>query len=120
MLAIPLAIAFVLWRLPSTVLGELPPAEKTPDTFDFDALMFVGVSLIGLYVLVTGILEIATALSNHAAASDYASREGVREQIHHRYFMGIVQTVLGIGLILGRRGIAQLMSRARRAGTGNG
>ena len=120
MLAIPLGIAFVLWRSPSTVLGKLPPAEESRDTIDYDALMFVGVSLIGLYVLVTGVLELATAVSNHAMSTDYASRDGVREQIQHRYFIGIVQTVLGTALVLGRSGIARLMSRARRAGTPGG
>ena len=117
-LIVPIAIAIVLWRLPGTILGELPSSEESVEGIDYDALMFVGVSLIGLYVLVFGILELATAISSHTVLADYASRSEVREQVNHRYFMGTVQTVLGITLILGRSGIARLIGKARYAGTG--
>ena len=115
---VPLLIATLLWQLPSTILGRLPPAEESDDRIDYDALMYIGVSLIGLYVTVFGVLELAVAVSSHTILTDYSSRPGAREQIYHRYFMGIAQTVFGIALILGRQGVAGLLSKARRAGTG--
>ena len=118
MVGVPVLVAILLWQLPSTILGKLPPAEQTDDRIDYDALMFVGVSLIGLYVLVFGLLELSLAVYSHAMLTEYGSRPGIHEQIYHRYFSGIVQTGFGIALVLGRRGITRLMSRARRAGTG--
>ena len=117
-LVIPLLIAALLWQFPATILGSDTHLDKHLEGIDYGALLGVGVSLLGLYVISAGLLDLASALSLQVNSPDHASMAGLQGQIKHTYVMALSQLALGVVFVVGRRGIAGLLGKARRAGTG--
>ena len=113
------SIAVALWKFPATVLGETQTAEEPDTAVDSDALLYIGISLLGLYVLVFGMLEFMSAVSFHMMIVEYQSPSGLPAEIKSRYIVSTVQILLGVVLLLGKTGMTRLISKARRAGSGS-
>ena len=114
--ALPVLIAYAFWKFPNTVVGVLEADARTEKSQGItpNELMLIGVSLIGLYTLVFGLVDLvhtetmrvtfvrhlrmmnmpATTISPDADAQRYA---------------GIVRVVLGSLLIAGRHNIAGIL-----------
>lgn len=122
---IPIVIALVLWRFPNLVVGSMvnPMQERSPATSSADTLFLVGVSLLGLYTLVFGVIDLL-----YFEAHRYAQRELAEAANMPHYgdspdnvagrITNIGQIVVGIILIFGRRKISIFLQKARLAGTG--
>lgn len=117
---IPIAIASVLWRFPNTLLGRLS-AEGTDASEDFKVsqdLWVLGISLIGLYALVFGVIDLLFFESLRFAEQGIAESNnlpdaGASLQSIVGRVTNIAQIIFGLALILGRRRIAQFLRNAR-------
>ena len=120
---LPAAIAYVLWRFPNMVTGTLySDREKETGQSNYtDMALLIGVSLIGLYTLVFGVIDLVyfeahryaeLQLAKDASFPDYPV---LPETVAGRV-TNILQVILGIILIYGRKGIALFLHRIRTAG----
>lgn len=122
---IPVAIAFALWRFPATLLGRNVPDEPAAlqTSMSPEAVMLIGVSLIGLYTLIFGLIDLlyfeTIRISQRQIAEDrtYLDYVASPQDIAGR-ITNVTQIAFGLLLIIGRRGIAAFLQRIRYAGTG--
>ena len=121
-LVFPLAIAAILWNLPSTILGKLSLPDETMLADDHQELLFVGIVLLGIYTLVFGIIAFVDSAMMHIndAANVRPGRYEVLPHVIGRYVTSIAQILLGSALILGRQGLSATIGRFRRAGVRSG
>ena len=115
---IPLCVAAALWFFPATLVGDVSSEGEHPASEI--GLIVVGVTLVGLYVLVVGIIDLAYWEALRIIEKQYA------DPVYNTYEPSISMTVgrvtcvlqiaIGIGLLLGKRGIARLLKGARKAG----
>ena len=122
-LALPALISWVLWRFPSTAVASLyRDDEKIPNDGDSsDRAFLIGVSLLGVYTLVFGVIDLAYFEAHRFAEyrlTDYAEYSDfpILPQTVAGRFTNIIQIVLGMVLIYGRHGIAAFLRRLRLAG----
>lgn len=121
--AIPAAISFVLWRFPATVTGALYDQFESPSdngTLGQNALL-IGVSLIGLYTLVFGVIDLVYFEAHRYAELQLAKDANFPEypilpQTLAGRVTNIVQVILGGILIYGRNGISVFLRQVRTAG----
>ena len=119
---VPVCVAFVLWRFPNLVIGSFAPRDPVAPTADVsaDKLLLIGISLLGLYTLVFGIIDLVYFEAYRfgeramARAADYdmpISMHTVAGRVTN-----VVQILFGVALLAGRHGIADFVRRARTAG----
>lgn len=113
----PILIAAALWLFPSTVVGKIE-LESSPEYGDADFIL-LGVTLIGLYAFVFGVIDLVyfEALRHAEQQAIDPERTAVfavpsPHAIAGRY-TNLVQIVIGLGLLVGKRQIARLLRRAR-------
>ena len=117
-LVLPILIAAVIWRFPSTVLGKLEPSQP-PSQRDQDFIL-LGVTLIGLYALVFGIVDLMYFEALRVAEREAMdpNRTGLFSPTPHvvagRY-TNILQSAIGLVLLLGKEAIARFLRTARSA-----
>lgn len=121
--AFPGMISWTLWRFPATVVGSLYGGdEETSEVPEgTDRALLIGVTLLGVYTLAFGIIDLAYfeahrfaeyRLSDYAEYSDYP----ILPQTVAGRISNIVQIVIGIVLTYGRHGIVSFLNRMRIAG----
>jgi hypothetical protein len=121
--AIPALISWALWRFPRSIVGSLysgndKALESSEDT---GHILLVGISLLGVYTLVFGIIDLVFFEAHRFAEyrlSDYADYLDypILPQTVAGRITNIVQIVVGIVLIYGRNGIATFLRQVRKAG----
>ena len=120
---LPATFSWALWRFPATITGALYDKSESPDESDgaSQSALLIGVTLIGLYTLVFGIIDLVyfeahryaeLQLAKDANFPDYPI---LPETVAGR-ITNIVQVVLGGILIYGRNGISVLLRQVRTAG----
>ena len=121
-LALPVFVAFVLWKFPNLVIGSFAPLnQETPGkAITADELLLIGVSLLGLYTLVFGIIDLlffeAIRFGERAMARAADYEIPLTPQTISGRITNVVQILFGVGLLAGRHGIASFIRRARTAG----
>ena len=122
---VPLAAAALLWSFPATVARFGPDDEfpgASPDALNRNILL-AGVSLLGLYALIFGIVELvrvesafaAQSLMNDAIGADssYANQMTISARLTYG-----VQIVLGLVLMVGRSTVTRWLHKAKYGGLG--
>lgn len=122
--ALPALIAWALWRFPATLVGSLyrgdDEASKSSD--DSGRTLLIGISLIGVYTLVFGVIDLVYfeahrfaeyRLGEDANFPDYP----ILPQTIAGRVTNIVQIVIGMALIYGRKGIVTFLRNVRTSGT---
>ena len=120
---LPALIAWVLWMFPNIVTGKLYRANPGEDEAarSGDEVLLIGVSLIGLYTLVLGVIDLIYFEAHRYAEIRLAMDENypvyplLPETVAGR-IANIFQTILGAVLIYGRKGIAAFLYQVRTAG----
>ena len=116
---LPLLIALALWTFPATIIGSV--SSDTSDGSPEPDWVVISVTLMCLYVLIFGIIDLAFYESFRAAERAYVdpNQTGMYtpspESVAGR-FTNIVQIVIGLLLLAGKRGIARLIRAARYSG----
>ena len=120
---LPVATAFLLWRFPNLISGSLysRSEEGAGKSLDIDKVLLVGVSLIGLYTLVFGVIDLVYFEAHRYAELQLAKDANFPEypvlpQTVAGRITNILQVILGVVLIYGRRGIALFLRQIRTAG----
>ena len=121
---LPFAIAWLLWKFPHTVAGgDSTPTESATDAEAVSAvLMQTGIALLGLYAVVFGVIEIAFFETQRIVAIKVADQSGYPAAPADPYFIGqrvsyLLQVVVGLALILGRKTVAGWLVYLKTAGT---
>lgn len=120
---LPAAISWVLWKFPATVTGALYDKSASTDDNNVRAqvALLVGVTLIGLYTLVFGIIDLVYFEAHRYAEQQLAMDAGfpdhplIPETVAGR-ITNIIQVILGSILIYGRNGISVFLHQVRSAG----
>jgi hypothetical protein len=108
---IPAICAYWMWRNAKLFVPEQSDADEfsiTPTQ-----LMFIGVSLLGLYFLVWGVVTLARVEASLAASEQIDS--AIKMAQRAPYF---VQILVAIPMLLGRKRLAELLLKIKYAGTG--
>ena len=112
-IGLPLLCAWWLWRHAERVL---PAKVDTQETNAAAAdLMLVGVSLLGLYLLVWGLISMVRVETGIASARRFDADAGVAQRIP-----ALVQLLLAVLLLVGRQQISTTLMRLKRAGVSAG
>ncbi|MDJ0904963.1 MAG: hypothetical protein QNI96_02985 [Woeseiaceae bacterium] len=121
--AIPALISWVLWRFPSTVVGNLYSGDRgsSEGGDGTDRALLIGISLVGVYTLVFGIIDLAFFEAHRfaefrlAGYADYFDFPILPQTFAGRV-ANLVQILLGLVLVFGRRGIASFLRQVRMPG----
>ena len=115
---IPLCIATALWFYPATLAGDASSEGEHPASET--GLIVVGVTLVGLYVLVFGIIDLAYWESLRIIEKQYADPVYGTYEPSISMTVGrvtcVLQVAIGSALLLGKHRIADLLKRAKKAG----
>ena len=120
---IPAVLAALLWFYPATTIGLSNAESAVPSTPRPEPLVLVGVTLIGLYALVFGAIDLFYYEAVRAAEAAYSGGDAYGtfrpspDTVAGRY-TNIFQVIIGVSLLLGRRGLAKLFSAVRYSGAG--
>lgn len=108
---LPAICAIWLWRNTDVVL----PREAADDSSGATAheIMLVGVSLMGLYLLVWGLIGLVQTEASIAGARKVVATVSMSQRMTH-----LAQVAISLVLLLGRRRISELLLKAKFAGTG--
>ena len=113
---LPMLIAVALWFFPATIIG--PTSGERNDASTGPDWALLSVTLIGLYVLVFGVIDLVYYESFRAAEQKAFDPDGLGiyepspDTIAGR-ITNIVQIVIGLGLLAGKRGIARFIKSAK-------
>ena len=119
---IPVGLAALLWFFPVSTLRLKELEDKATTTLEPASLILVGITLVGLYVLVFGVIDlfyfeaVRVAEATYAGADPWGLFKPSPDTVAGRY-TNILQIVIGAGLLLGRKGLANLLAAARYSGT---
>lgn len=120
---LPVAFSWALWKFPATITGALYDKAENPGEGDAvsQSALTIGVTLIGLYTLVFGIIDLVYFEAHRYAELQLAKDANFPEypilpQTVAGRMTNIVQVVLGGILIYGRNGISVLLRQVRTAG----
>lgn len=124
--AVPIVTALVVWRL-APIICAINGENSDPAIDGTDRateLIAVGTFLVGLYALLFGLTSaVSVEISlwaqnvvneNTPVARDTAWLDSIRSRAPYA-----TQIALGVGLMLGRNGLALVFSKVRYAGTGS-
>lgn len=121
-LILPVIVIAVLWFFPATLLGkQASDATTAPPLDDAAGAILVGVSLVGLYALVFGVIDLFYYESIRWAEFNYANQLGYEQYspsggtVATRYTC-ILQIIIGLALLFGRRGLSAALASARGRG----
>ena len=108
-IGLPMFVAWWLWRNAERVL----PADADASEINAGAadLMLVGVSVLGLYLLVWGLISVARVEAGIASARRFDAEASVASRIP-----ALFQLVLAVLLLVGRQRISEFLLRLKTAG----
>ena len=112
-IALPAACAWWLWRNAERVVPDGTVDHKAASSAS--DLMLVGVSLIGLYLLVWGLINFVRVEAGMAMNENLPNDSAFLNRLPY-----LTQMLVAIPLLLGRRRLADLLVRAKFAGTNAG
>ena len=113
---LPMLIAAALWFFPATIIGPVS-ASADDDSTEPDWVV-ISVTLIALYVLIFGIIDLVFYESFRIAEREYLDPDGrgiytpSPESVAGR-ITNMLQIAIGLLLLAGKRGIARLIRAAR-------
>ena len=121
MVILPAAVAIVLWIHPEKVTGAQASVGKSDGPISAQQILMIGVSLLGLYLIVYGVVDLFRIEANQVLQQQLAGDAGEagmqdevqrRAMIISRFGYGI-QLAMGVLLILGRSGLSRLLLKAK-------
>jgi len=110
---LPAACAFLIWRYAETFVPEQAVTEEP--SVSAVQLMLVGVSLLGLYFFVWGLISLVRVESSLAASEHFDSSIKWAQRVPY-----LTQMFVATPMLLGRKRLANLLLRVKYAGTGRG
>ena len=116
---LPVIMASILWFFPTTIVGTLSQTREPtePPTYSPELILMIGISLIGLFMLVSGLLDIIFWESTWQIIQQSEARnDPVSPQTLASRITNIARLLFGFGLLFGRRKIADWIYGIRRAG----
>jgi hypothetical protein len=108
---IPGLCAYWMWRNAEFFVPE--PAGTDDLSITPSQLMFVGVSLLGLYFLVWGIVNLVRVESSLAATEQIDSATKMAQRAPY-----VAQIFIAVPMLLGRKRLAESLLRIKYSGTG--
>jgi len=118
---LPAGIAIVMWRHPEKVIGpQLAPA-KPDSVVSAVQLLMIGISLLGLYSLVYGLVDLLRIEAEQMSLAQFAASMNLPNEAADTRTIGSriaysAQIALGVCLILGRNGLSWLLVKAKYGG----
>ncbi|MBT8091171.1 MAG: hypothetical protein KJO01_13285 [Gammaproteobacteria bacterium] len=108
---LPGICAYWLWRntdfvLPKQMADDLPSANAAE-------IMLIGVSLLGLYLLIWGLINLVRVETSLAGLENVDAYAKMSQRVPY-----LAQIVISAPLLLGRRRLSELLLKAKYAGTG--
>ena len=120
---LPAAFSWALWKFPATITGTLYEKAESPNDSEArnQKALFLGVTLIGLYTLVFGVIDLVYFEAHRFAELQLAKDANFPEypilpQTVAGRMTNIVQVILGGILIYGRNGISVVLRQIRSGG----
>lgn len=116
---LPVIMAAILWFFPATIVGTLSKIEKPAESpvYSPELILMIGLSLIGLFVMISGLLDIIFWESTWQIVQQSESRDApVSPQTLASRVTNFVRLLFGFGLLFGRRKIADWIYGIRYAG----
>lgn len=108
---LPAICAVLLWRNADWVVPVGRPDSNVSITAE--EIMIIGVSLLGLYLLIFGIISLAQVELALTELETLDVRAKTSQRIQY-----IAEIAISVPLLLGRNRLAQLLMKAKFAGTG--
>ena len=117
---LPVLVAFVFWRFPNTVVGSISASIDSEEGKGISAneLLLIGVSLIGLYTLVFGIIDLVhtetmrVTFERHLRMMNISDTTISPDADAQRY-AGLARIILGFVMLAGRHKIAGVLRAPR-------
>lgn len=107
---IPAGCAFVVWRYADILVPEQAFAEE--HHVSSTQLMLIGVSLLGLYFFVWGLITLVRVESSLAASGPLDSGTKWAQRLPYA-----TQILVAVPMLVGRRRLAELLLKIKSAGT---
>ena len=107
---LPAALALWIWRRAETLVPEQGISEKSP--ISAEQLMLIGVSLLGLYFFVWGVVYLVRTESNLASTEHLDASTKWAQRAPY-----LIQILIATPMLLGRRRLAEMLLKIKYAGT---
>ena len=112
-IAIPALCAWWLWRNAQRVLPDATDSQASAG--NASDLMLVGISLLGLYLLVWGMMNFVRIEAGLAMNERFPKDSALLQRIPY-----IVQILAAVPMLVGRHKLTELLIKAKFAGTNAG
>ena len=118
---LPAGISIVMWQHPEKVIGAQMVPAKSEGPISAIQILMIGISLLGLYSLVYGIVDLLRIEAEQMSLAHFASSMNLPNEaadtrtITNRVAYG-AQIAIGLCLILGRNGLSWLLVKAKYGG----
>lgn len=113
---VPVVIAVAFWKFPNTVLGSIAADSESQKGQGNNAneLLLIGVSLIGLYTLVFGVVDLVHTETMRVTFARHLRMMNMPEttlspDADAQRYAGLARCVLGLVLIVGRHKISGIL-----------
>jgi len=118
---LPIGIAIILWLHPEKVTGAQIVSTKSEEALSASAILMIGITLLGLYVFVYGVVDLFSSEAMRIAQSRVTDEmnlpnEAMNAQATADRVTNVAKIVLGVCLILGRNGLTRLFLKAKYGG----
>lgn len=114
-----LVAGIVLWRKADGIASRMTSEDPTPVTrtdITGPGVMMIALVVVGIFVLITGLRSIVNSLVLFARYKQYGEYTGRDLVLMPKLWSGVLGFVIGLVVILGRRGLTNLLYRVRTAG----
>jgi len=108
---LPGICAIWLWRNADYVVPSGMKDDRTVSSSK--DIMLIGVSLLGLYLLIWGVITLVRVEAGQAGIDNAESHASMAQRAPY-----LAQIIISIPLLLGRRRLSELLLKAKYAGTG--
>ena len=118
MVILPAAVAIVLWIHPEKVTGAQASDGKSEGPISAQQILMIGVSLLGLYLIVYGVVDLFRIEANQVLQQQLLGDTELHDEAQRRAIVlsrigyGI-QLAMGVLLVLGRSGLSRLLLKAK-------
>ncbi len=108
---LPAICAVWLWRNADRVIPDGSPDSNA--SLNAEEVMVIGVSLLGLYLLISGIISLARVELALTGQETLDARARISQRIQY-----LAEVAISVPLLVGRNRLSQLLMKAKYAGTG--
>ena len=108
----------MLWQYPEKVSGAQAPSTTDEGPLTASQVLVIGITLLGLYLFVYGILDLLRVESSEVIVHRLADQSGVPasgatpELVVERLIYG-AQIIIGMLMVVGRRRMSHLLFKAK-------